>query len=95
MKNLKSMGLFMGILLCAILFSACAQDIPDEAGGPGNISENDGDEPEPQLSPRVYEVIITLTNDASAYTREDFPEAPLSPYIGFTRAGRMSVLEYG
>jgi hypothetical protein len=84
MKNLKSMGLFMGILLCAILFSACAQDIPDEAGGPGIVpDENDGAEPEtePKSRPRPYDMniqLLTKEDSAYIYTREDFPEVPPS-----------------
>jgi hypothetical protein len=75
MKNLKSIGLFMCIPLCAVLFYACAQDIP-----PGILpSENDEVGPETKPLYKVYEVSITLTDEASGYmyTREDFPEVPL------------------
>jgi hypothetical protein len=76
------MGLLMGMALCTILFYACAQDIPGEPGRPSIVPvENDEGEPEPR--PRVYEVRITFTNEASishldaTYTSEDFPEVPL------------------
>jgi hypothetical protein len=78
MKNLKSIGLFLSIPLCALLFYACTQDIPDEAGRPSIVpSENDDIEPETTPRPRVYEVFITLTNEATGYTPEDFSEVPL------------------
>jgi hypothetical protein len=81
MRNLKRMGLLMGIPLCAILFYACTQDIPDEAGSPSFVpGENDGGEPEGE--PITYDVSITLTHTVSmstldkTYTPEDFPELP-------------------